>query len=100
MSEKAPPPLIDDMLRPPVNRAMRQLDRAFFKKTVPIAAARIFSNQHISPCRKDLEKSDDLFRFERISSVQADPGAGADGNGRKCLLLKPGVRHNGAYIFE
>ena len=86
---------MDEMLlRPPVNRAMRQLDRAFFSKTIPISAARIFSNQHISSCRKELEKSEDLLRHERISSVQNEPGTDGS-NGKKCLLLRPEVKHNG-----
>jgi tRNA (guanine37-N1)-methyltransferase len=88
---------MDDMLlRPPVNRAMRTLDRAFFNKTVPISAARIFSNQHISQCRKDLEKARDLLGHDKISSVQPEP-AGVEGgaSGRKCLLLRPDIRHNG-----
>ena len=32
-----------DMFAPPVNRAMKVLDRAFFKRTVPTSAARIFT---------------------------------------------------------
>ena len=84
------------LLRPPVNRAMRQLDRAFFNKTIPISAARIFSNQHISSCRKELEKSEDLLKHERISSVRNEPGSEDAGNGaRKCLLLRPEVKYNG-----
>jgi tRNA (guanine37-N1)-methyltransferase len=83
---------MDDMLRPPVNHAMRTLDRAFFRKTVPISAARIFSNQHIALCRKELEKSEELLRYERVNLVQPDPEGES---GRKCLLLKPEVRHNG-----
>lgn len=84
----------EDMLRPPVNRAMRQLDRAFFQKTVPISAACIFSNQHISSCRKELEKSGDLIKHERISPIKKEPGE-VSNNGRKCLLLRPEIKHNG-----
>ncbi|KIW07639.1 hypothetical protein, variant [Verruconis gallopava] len=83
---------VNMLLRPPVNRAMRQLDRAFFQKTVPLAAARIFSNQQISQCRKDLEKSRDLLRHERISPIQLAPGA--NNTGLKCLLLKPNIKHD------
>jgi tRNA (guanine37-N1)-methyltransferase len=83
------------LLRPPVNRAMRQLDRAFFKKKVPIAAARVSSNQHISLCRQELEKSHDLLRHEGIGTVQPDPDPAS--SGRKCLLLQPEIKQNGDY---
>jgi tRNA (guanine37-N1)-methyltransferase len=85
------------MLRPPVNRAMRQLDRAFFRKTIAISAARIFNNQHISQCRQDLDKSQDLLRHERISTVQREPETEPGYSARKCLLLRPEIKHNGRY---
>jgi len=46
----------------------------------------------ISSCRKDLEKSKDLLRLERMQAIRPDP---EEGNGRKCLLLKPEIKRNG-----
>lgn len=50
-----------DMFAPPVNRAMKVLDRSFFQKTVPISAARVFNPRDISRCRKELESSKDML---------------------------------------
>jgi tRNA (guanine37-N1)-methyltransferase len=86
---------LDDMMRPPVNRAMRTLDRAFFSKTIPISAARVFTNQHISQCRKDLERSSDLLQATRLSSIIQDPDVELAKQGRRCLLLKPEIKHDG-----
>ncbi|CAI7669684.1 unnamed protein product [Penicillium bialowiezense] len=63
------------MFRPPVNRAMRTLDRSFFRTTIPLSAARIFKPSDISNVRKELAKSD-LLVLPR------------DGSVRKALLLK------------
>lgn len=87
-------PFVDDMFRPPVNRAMRVLDRSFFQKRVPLAAARVLDNRKIANCRKDLEKSKDLLRLERMPTIRPDPEGGSGPNGRKCLLLQPGVKRN------
>ncbi|KAI9838647.1 MAG: hypothetical protein M1819_004961 [Sarea resinae] len=56
-----------DMFRPPVNRAMRVLDRSFFKKRVPLSAARIPDNKKISKIRTELDRSQDLLRQPRIT---------------------------------
>jgi len=79
-------------MRPPIDRAMRTLDRAFFKKRIPISAARITSNNLISKCRGELEKSKDMLMMERMSTVRADPEAASSG---KCILLKPEIKFNG-----
>ena len=83
------------MFRPPVNRAMRVLDRAFFQKRVPLTAARVWDRSKISICRKDLEKSKDLLVLERMPTVHPDPEEGSGSNGRKCLLLKPEIKRSG-----
>lgn len=85
----------DEMFRPPVNRAMRVLDRGFFQKTVPIAAARITSNKDISLVRKTLEKSKDVLTAPRLASVQPDPLPELASLGRRCVLLRPDVKHDG-----
>ncbi|MCJ1368454.1 tRNA(m(1)G37)methyltransferase [Acarospora aff. strigata] len=92
--ELPPPSFADDMFRPPVNRAMRVLDRSFFKKRIPLAAARVLDNTKISKCRKELERSKELLRLERIAVVRPDPEEGPRASGRKCLLLQATVIPN------
>ena len=83
--------LSSEMFRPPVNRAMRELDRSFFRRIVPLAAARVYENDQISRCRADLGR--DLLQLERVGSVRSDPEDGKERkNARKLLLLKPGIR--------
>jgi tRNA (guanine37-N1)-methyltransferase len=92
--------MTDNMLRPPVNRAMRTLDRAFFKKTLPVAAARIFNNQHISQCRMELLKSKDLLILERMSPIISDPEQDSAEVGRKCLLLQSSIKYDGNFVIS
>lgn len=83
-----------EMFRPPVNRAMRTLDRSFFRKTIPISAAKIFKNSEISKLRQELTKSKDLLTVPRVSTVrdiQDEDGV------KKALLLREDLRHDGAF---
>ena len=80
------------MFRPPVNRAMRVLDRSFFKKTVPLSAATVFKSSDISRVRGQLQKSRDLLAVPRISSVQ---DVKVKDEVKKCLLLKEGIKYDG-----
>jgi tRNA (guanine37-N1)-methyltransferase len=86
-----------EMLRPPVNRAMRVLDRGFFQKTVPISAARVASNQHISQCRRELEKSKDMLDpgTHEVRTIVSDPTPELAQQGRKCILLREGIASSG-----
>ncbi|KAH7123789.1 Met-10+ like-protein-domain-containing protein [Dendryphion nanum] len=84
----------DDMFTPPINRAMKVLDRSFFQKTVPTSAARIFNPKDISRCRNDLDKSRDTLGLNRIMPIRPDPEEERARAGVKCLLLKPEVVHN------
>ncbi|KAJ5549342.1 tRNA(m(1)G37)methyltransferase [Penicillium frequentans] len=80
---------LPDMFRPPVNRAMRTLDRSFFRKTVPIAAAKVFKNSEISKVRQELHKVRDLLAVPRLSCVrdlQEEDGV------KKALLLRGDLR--------
>ncbi|PYI01121.1 hypothetical protein BO78DRAFT_411711 [Aspergillus sclerotiicarbonarius CBS 121057] len=79
------------MFRPPVNRAMRVLDRSFFKRTVPVSAAAIFKTSDISNVRKELTKSRDLLQLPRLGSIREIK---VDDLMHKCLLLKEEVKHN------
>ena len=79
------------MFRPPINRAMRALDRSFFQKSVPLSAARIRDNKHISRYRKEL--SHDLLKLDRMPAVKCvkDP----EGQEAKAFLLRPEVKSDG-----
>ena len=79
------------MFRPPVNRAMRVLDRSFFQKSIPISAARIRDNKQISKYRAEL--GHDTLRLDRMLIVRhvRDP----EGQEAKALLLRPEVKQDG-----
>ncbi|KAI5290224.1 tRNA(m(1)G37)methyltransferase [Ascosphaera acerosa] len=64
------------MFRPPVNRLMRTLDRSFFRKTVPMAAATVFDKRQIAPVKKALMKTDELCTAPRIIPVRPAPASG------------------------
>ncbi|KAL4775142.1 hypothetical protein BDW60DRAFT_214504 [Aspergillus nidulans var. acristatus] len=82
---------LPEMFRPPVNRAMRVLDRSFFKKTVPLSAATIFKNSDISRVRRALEQSKDILALPRLNTIQ---DIKQDDVVKKCLLLKETIRHD------
>ena len=78
-----------DMFRPPVNNAMRILDRSFFQKEIPLAAARVLENKQISRLRGDLHH--DVLNLERLSVIKNDPMK----QGFKSLLLRPEIKADG-----
>lgn len=86
------------MFRPPVNRAMRQLDRSFFQKKIPLAAARVLETKFISKCRSDL--NNDLLKLERCPVVRSDPEDVGLSKGQKALLLRPDIRPDGNAKYE
>ena len=88
-----------DMFRPPVNRSMRVLDRSFFRKKVHLTAACVLNNQDITRCRSYL--GPDILQVDRLTSVRTDPtdATQPNGNGRKCLLLRPEIKPNGAHEY-
>lgn len=77
------------MFRPPVNYAMRSLDRSFFKKSVHLAAAKVYDIKKISELRSSLSK--ELLRQDRISPITRDP---TDKNA-KSFLLRPDIEAEG-----
>ena len=86
--------MAEEMFRPPINRAMRALDRSFFKKTVPMSAARVLDNKNITKCRFDLTRSKDILGLDRFGVVRPDP---TDGHkDLKCILLRPEVKDDGS----
>ena len=88
------PPELDNianMIRPPVNRLMQQLDRSLFQKTVPLAIAKVRDRKQISKLRHDLWN--DMLRLERLHTVHDMPEPG--GQTSKGLLLRPEIVANG-----
>lgn len=86
------------LIRPPIVRsATGVLDRSLFAKTIPLAAARIFSNKNITKLRTKLEASKDILTLERLKTVRSDPDAELASKGTKCILLNPKVRSDGMY---
>ncbi|KAF1346912.1 Met-10+ like-protein-domain-containing protein [Delphinella strobiligena] len=86
--------MAEEMFRPPINRAMRVLDRSFFQKKVPLSAARVLDIKKMSKLRQDLQKSKDILFIDRLSNIQADPEANAK-PGSKCILLRPEIDDKG-----
>lgn len=80
-----------DMFRPPINRAMRVLDRSYFRKTVPIYAVRVPDVREIVKLKAKL--GHDVLKLERMQNVQKiKDKRGLPG---KLLLLRPEVRREG-----
>lgn len=85
-----------DMAAPPINRAMRVLDRNFFARILPTSAARIFNTKDISRCRADLAKTREMLDMDRITPVKPDPVEEQAQAGGRCILLRPEILHNGS----
>lgn len=90
--------MAQDMFRPPINRAMRVLDRSFFQKKISLSAARILDNKTISKCRTELQRGKDTLFLERLSNIQTDPTEPDAKAGRKCILLRPEIDDKGRSI--
>ncbi|KAI4177926.1 MAG: hypothetical protein LQ343_000010 [Gyalolechia ehrenbergii] len=78
------------MFRPPINRAMRTLDRSFFQKELNLASARVLDKKKIASCQKDL--SEDILKLERLQPIRPVPATVNADCGARCLLLRPQVR--------
>ncbi|KAL8768721.1 MAG: hypothetical protein Q9209_005139 [Squamulea sp. 1 TL-2023] len=78
------------MFRPPINRAMRTLDRSFFRKDVNLIAACVMDSKQIATCRKELH--DDIIKLERLPPIRSAPLNISADKDTKCLLLKPDTR--------
>lgn len=74
-----------DMFRPPIARAMRTLDRSFFRSQIELTAARLFDQRDTALCRTELYKSRDALRLERYQCVRPDPNDST----RRCIVLRP-----------
>lgn len=96
ISEQATPNETSAMFRPPVNRAMRTLDRSFFRRSVPLSVARVFKTSDISNVRKDLIKSRDILLLPRISPIREVKDQ--DGKVWKAMLLREDLKVDGRFI--
>ncbi|KAL8655853.1 MAG: hypothetical protein Q9226_002882 [Calogaya cf. arnoldii] len=75
------------MFRAPINRAMRTLDRAFFRKDLYLTAACVLDSKQIATCRKELNH--DILKLERLPPIRSVPSHISADKDTKCLLLKP-----------
>ncbi|KAI1978884.1 tRNA(m(1)G37)methyltransferase [Ophidiomyces ophidiicola] len=92
---------ISEMFRPPINRAMRVLDRSFFKKTVPLSAATVLENKNISGIKNLLVKSNDVLTLPRILPIRKPQTIKSEADeGRKCLLLREDIKSDDASTWS
>lgn len=79
-----------EMIRPPVNRLMKVLDRSFFQKTQRLCAAQIFDPKDIATFRTELKQ--DLLYLTHVKTVVS---VSDDGRQTKALILRPGIKSEG-----
>jgi tRNA (guanine37-N1)-methyltransferase len=90
------PAELPSLFLPPINRSMRILDRSFFHKTLPIAAATVFEDRNLSAVREKVQRSGNLLGVSlSIKAVVPDETV----PGRKCVLLRPGILATGLFSF-
>ena len=92
MYGSANPSPLEEMFRPPVNRAMRALDRAYFQKTVPLTAAKVHNDRFVSICRTELYQ--DVLKLERMNMVRTLKESEFS-KPHKALLLDPKIKIDG-----
>jgi len=80
-------PDLPELFQPPVNRSMQNLDKSFFRKVVPLAAASVSDLKQITNVRKELEKSGDMLKIHPIKPLRDDETK----LGAKCFLLAPQI---------
>ncbi len=84
-------PDLPELFQPPVNRSMQNLDKSFFRKVVPLAAASVSDLKQITNVRKELEKSGDMLKIHPIKPLRDDETK----LGAKCFLLAPQINAHG-----
>ncbi|KAM5434807.1 tRNA(m(1)G37)methyltransferase [Microsporum canis] len=89
------------MFRPPINRAMRILDRSFFKKTIPLTAATVFEPKNLGRIKDELVKSKDILNAPRLAAIRyvQNPTTEED-KSKKCILLQEKVKANDAATWS
>lgn len=79
------------MFRPPVNRAMKVLDRSFFQKTIPTSIAKVLDKKQITKLRTAL--SNDVLKIDRMQCMRSVRDN--QGQETKAFLLQPLIKPNG-----
>ena len=74
-----------EMIRPPINRAMRVLDRSFFRKKIPTIAAVIQDPKQISQFKSELRR--DTLHIDRLQAIRPLLDANGRVTGKKALML-------------
>lgn len=91
MGSTTPESTYVEMFRPPVNRAMRVLDRTFFQKKIPITAAVVPNLRKIAKLKSELDC--DALKLERMQSILlVKDSHGQEGKG---LLLRSEIKKDG-----
>ncbi|EFR02228.1 tRNA (guanine-N(1)-)-methyltransferase [Nannizzia gypsea CBS 118893] len=89
------------MFRPPINRAMRVLDRSFFKKTIPLAAATVFEPRNLGRIKNELAKSNDILNAPRLPAIRyVQNPTTEEEKSKKCILLKEQIQANDATTWS
>ena len=83
-----------DMFRPPINHAMKILDRSFFQRDILLTAARILEKRHIAKFQSNLHH--DILKLDRVTVIKDDPVK----EGFKSLLLRPGIKFDGTLFSQ
>ncbi|KAL9601380.1 MAG: hypothetical protein Q9219_002556 [cf. Caloplaca sp. 3 TL-2023] len=78
------------MFRPPINRAMRTLERSFFQKEFRLASACVLDKKQIASCQKIL--SSDILKLERLPPIRPVPSGILTDSSAKCLILRPEIQ--------
>ena len=78
----------EDMFRPP---RVKVFDRALFRRTIPLAAAKVKDRTQISPLRHAL--NNEMLTIERVQSVKNI--LERNGDIAKGVLLRPGIKSTG-----
>ena len=89
-------PDLPKVFLPPVNRSMQTLDKSFFRKVVPLAAASVSDVRQITHVRKELDRSGDVLKISPLKHLREDDSA----PGAKCILLRHRINPKGASIFR
>jgi tRNA (guanine37-N1)-methyltransferase len=94
--QKMNSPNLPEIFLPPSKRDMHELDRSFFKKTIPLSAATIFEKRNIAKVRAELLRSGDILSVGSIKVTRDDQTT----PGQKCMLLKPAVDATGTILYD
>lgn len=81
-----------EMIRPPVNRLMKVLDRSFFQKSQRVCVAQIFDPKDIATIQAELKC--DLLRLGRVRNVVS---ISEHDRQTKALILRPGIKNEGTF---